>query len=401
MMIPYRQSGFLFLVVLWSATTIGLVISKLTQQQEDLINLEFDPLAPLGKEDLITLRSSWGITVNDQCLYEFVYQFEHPTSLPVGDIDFKGSCAYGDQNDDGEIDASEEPKIAPEDGLPYLQPRRFWERFPNYVWATMGFNHLSVDWLPCGRRPMGYKTPQYDMSFFRVTPEYRAQTMVCKLYNDTSMTVIPFEDYCDVDQEDANGMNFYIRPGAVLDRNPVVNMPAEFTSRYQSFGPIPHYGLRTWDERSVPENPNAWNSLPSFMSSYAGNLAMWQAHVPYHMISGDERQFHSGANRYFEATLQTLPDTWSVKYDESTGKVVFTIVGKAEICRGDFERAEKAAGGPPIFIDYDTIPIKAANDTGSGDGDKKDDPSSGHLRSIVSATILQIGMLAFALSQFL
>jgi hypothetical protein len=39
-----------------------------------------------------------------------------------------------------------------------------WEVFPDYIWATMGFNHLSVDFLPCGRRPNGYTTPQYDLS---------------------------------------------------------------------------------------------------------------------------------------------------------------------------------------------------------------------------------------------
>jgi hypothetical protein len=45
-----------------------------------------------------------------------------------------------------------------------LEPRQMWERFPDYVWATTGFNHLSVDWHPCGHRPPGYTTPHYDFS---------------------------------------------------------------------------------------------------------------------------------------------------------------------------------------------------------------------------------------------
>ena len=161
-----RSSNFLFCVILWSSTEVLSVFSLLEQEQElelvkkqdDLVKLDEDPLAVLGEEDSTALRSSWGLTVNDQCLYEFVYQFEHVDSLPIGDDVFKGTCQFSD------LDGEElEPQIAP-DGIPYLEPRRFYERFPDYVWATMGFNHLSMDWLPCGRKPAGYKTAQYDFS---------------------------------------------------------------------------------------------------------------------------------------------------------------------------------------------------------------------------------------------
>ena len=159
-----RSSNFLFCVILWLSTEVLSVFSQqelepeleLVQKQEDLVELVEDPLAVLGEEDTTTLRSSWGMTVNDQCLYEFVYQFEHLDSLPIGDDAFKGTCEF--ENLEGE-----KPKLAP-DGIPYLEPRRFYERFPDYVWATLGFNHLSVDWLPCGRQPAGYKTAQYDFS---------------------------------------------------------------------------------------------------------------------------------------------------------------------------------------------------------------------------------------------
>jgi len=379
-------------------------------KNKNLTHLDYDPLAVLGKEDMHTLKSSWVMTVNDQCLYEFVYEFEHPDIFPIGDEEHDGTCDFGTLYD------PVKPKYA-SDGLPYLKPRRHWFRFPNYIWATLGFNHLSVDWLPCGRKPAGYRQPEYEFSFFRVTPEYRALNMVCKLYDEPSRTVVPFQDYCAVDsaQEDINGMNFYITPGAMVHLDPLVNMPSDFTHRHQTFGAVPYDGLRAWDESRVPDTPDDWNDLPVFMSTYAGNLAMWQVHVPYKFVNGKKRQFHSLAHRYWETTIQTLPDTWAVKYDERDGKIILTIVGKSELCREDFERAEKAAGGPPMFPDY-TTPSEAptSETTIDGDGSGKnveddekmkesedEDPSSGSFTIIGISTVIYVVMTVIALKQSL
>lgn len=362
-MIPSRSSIFLCLEILCSSVIfLGSVVSQevpsLTKKQDlTLIGDNDDSYRTLeedvlGTEDMTPLKGSWAITVNDQCLYEFVYEFEHNIKFPIGQESFTENCDFGD------VRMPIEPKIA-HDGLPFLKPRRHFERFPDYVWVTMGFNHLSIDWLPCGRRPAGYKAPQYDLSFFRVTPEYRTETMTCKVTNNTA---VPFEDVCDSKQDDVKGMNMFVVPGAMISPDPVVNMPVEFTPRHRGYGPLPHYGLRSWDEAKVPETPAEWDDIPIFMSTYAGHLVMWQAHVPYKMMKGEERKFHSNADRYFHTTIQTLPDTWAVKYNELTGKVHFTIVGKAELCREDFERAQKAAGGPPVFPDYETIYRGSVND---------------------------------------
>ena len=178
--------------------------------------------------------------------------------------------------------------------------------------------------------------------------------MDCKLLNDAEV-VIPGEKICDFDQTEPNGMNFFIVPGALTDRNPVVNMPFQFDRPELGNGPMPHYGLRSWDQVNIPQFPTNWNDIPIFMSSYAGDLVMWQAHVPYRMISGEEDQFHSNSERYFETTVQTLPDTWAADYDVSDGMVRFHMVGKAGLCRGEFEKAQADAGGAPIFPNYDDL----------------------------------------------
>jgi hypothetical protein len=117
---------------------------------------EDDPMSVLGEAVWTRLRPGWSLTVNDQCLYEFVFQFEHDPNLPIGDPEFLGTCHFGETSDDP-------PEKAP-DGKLYLEPRQMWERFPDYVWATIGFNHLSVDWHPCGHRPRGYSIAHYDFS---------------------------------------------------------------------------------------------------------------------------------------------------------------------------------------------------------------------------------------------
>ena len=111
-----------------------------------------DPLEVLGEAAWTRLRPGWSLTVNDQCLYEFIFQFEHDERLPVGEQEFRETCSFGEQ-----------PQTAP-DGKLYLEPRQMWERFPDYVWATIGFNHLSVDWHACGHRPRGYAMAHYDFS---------------------------------------------------------------------------------------------------------------------------------------------------------------------------------------------------------------------------------------------
>lgn len=136
---------------MWS--TLLLPLALLLLLSEAVVADDDDPLSVLGEAAWTRLRPGWSLTVNDQCLYEFVFQFEHDENLPVGEQEFREECSFEDGGS----------KTAP-DGKPYLEPRQMWERFPDYVWATIGFNHLSVDWHACGHRPRGYAMAHYDFS---------------------------------------------------------------------------------------------------------------------------------------------------------------------------------------------------------------------------------------------
>lgn len=252
----------------------------------------------------------------------------------------------------------------------------------------------------------------FQLQFFRVTPEYRVNNMVCKVYGDKYMTIVPFEDYCHPvqDMDDPDAIAFHIIPTAMKDSWPTVNMPKEFTARKVTYAAQPYYGMRAWDEERIPEEVDDWKYPEIFTASHAGQTVLWQAHVPYKFISGEDRQFHSLAHRYWETTVQTMPDTWAVKYDERTGKIYFTIVGKSELCREDFEKAQAAAGGPPQFPYYpddDILGSEAptmvpgdARENGEPNRPKNQPSESGAVSVATTTTILQlVALVAVALLQ--
>jgi hypothetical protein len=328
-----------------SRESVLVVLSLLSTANVSDAQAQGPDLSMLGEPSWNRFRPGWSLTVNDQCMYEFVFEFEHDETLPMGTQNFENKCSFKDPK-------TKDPFLA-DDGEPYLGGRKHWERFPAYVWATMGFNHLSVDWYACGHQPRGFSLPHYDFSFFRVTPEFRA-FMTCDLLVDEQL-VVPGEEVCAFQQETVEGMNFFVVPGALVNRNPVVNMPASFTRPKSGNGPVPHVGLRSWDQETVPATPNRWKDLALVMSSYAGDLVMWQAHVPLEKISGDVDQFTSAAARYHETTVQTLPDTYAFDYDVKDGKVRLHMIGKSQLCRQDFENAQSVVGGVPVFPDYDYL----------------------------------------------
>jgi hypothetical protein len=225
--------------------------------------------------------------------------------------------------------------------------------------------------------------------------------MQCKLLNDEEV-IVPGEQICDLEQDDPNGMNFFIVPGALVDRNPVVNMPYVFQRSDLGDGPMPHYGLRSWDQVNLPQFPTDWNDIPIFMSTYAGDLVMWQAHVPHKMVSGEEDQFHSNSDVYFETTVQTLPDTWAADYDVSDGVIRFIMVGRAGLCRGDFEKAQAAAGGEPIFPNYDDLFALVEGEQGNGNGNETngDQNESGASSLFIQSAPIQVVLLTLILLMF-
>ncbi|CAJ1949239.1 unnamed protein product [Cylindrotheca closterium] len=323
-------------------------------------------LSVLGENSFDRLRVGWALTVNEQCLYEFSLQFEHDETLPLGQDNFEGDCSIS-----GGGNAA--------DGKPIFDARSSWDRFPRYVWATTGFHHMSIDWYPCGifsgtagqAGADGYSTAQYHFSFFRVTPEFRAETMTCDV---TDQVVIPGEKVCKLEQDATNdkGLGFYIFPASitpvgVADKTAIVNMPDGF--KPPVYGTArPHVGFRAWDQTMTPFAPDQWKDLPAFMSTYAGDLAMFQPHVSYRQVSGDTSKFTANAQRYHSETLRSLPDSFSVHYDSKNGLIHYRMVGKSQLCKEKFESAKAAAGGDPVFPNYNDYAFQKNFTENGGEG---------------------------------
>eukprot|EP00980_Cylindrotheca_fusiformis_P026069 scaffold15305_cov126-Cylindrotheca_fusiformis.AAC.7 len=351
-------------------------------------------LSVLGENSWERFRPGWSLTVNDQCIYEFIFQYEHDDSLPIGADSFQGTCSISSA-------------VTGEDGKPLVRARMSWERFPDYVWATTGFTHMSLDWYPCGifsgaeeqANVDGYATPQYHFSFYRVTPEFRAQEMTCDL---TDKVIIPGDRVCLDIQTDTNynGMGFNILPATILpigsaDRTTIANLPKEFGYPVQGAA-RPHMGMRSFDQTAIPFASDQWKDIPLFMSTYGGDLAMFQPHIAYKMVSGSTDQFTSNSKRYSQPTVATLPDTFAVDYDASDGIIRYHMIGKSQLCKEKFEEARSIAGGSPVFPNYDDLRFQQnVTENGLGPAASGESGSRSLLLEIflVSALIVWFGVL--------
>ncbi|KAL3938077.1 MAG: hypothetical protein SGBAC_006944, partial [Bacillariaceae sp.] len=161
------------------------------------------------------------------------------------------------------------------------------------------------------------------------------------------------------DATNDKGLGFYIFPASIVpvgaaDKTAIVNMPSGF--KPPAYGAArPYVGFRAWDQTVTPFAADQWKDLPAFMSTYAGDLAMFQPHVSYRQVSGATSKFAANSQQYHKETLRNLPDSFSVHYDSKNGLIQYRMVGKSQLCKEKFESAMAAAGGSPVFPNYNDV----------------------------------------------
>lgn len=97
---------------------------------------ELETMYPqLGLNSLEPLSYEYDVSVDDECDYTFEISFEHNSNFDVGTAE---TCVGG--------------ALAEYDGLPMLAGRWMYEVYPDYVKEATGFDHLSLDYNPCGRK---------------------------------------------------------------------------------------------------------------------------------------------------------------------------------------------------------------------------------------------------------
>lgn len=174
----------------------------------DLEVLETIDLSQLGTPDLSRFEASYNVSVDPTtCQYEIKLTWKKSAQDTPGPSMFEGSCAPNENT--GNAD----------DGSPWHAPPRNWVQFPPYVFGTTGFDHLSMSFLPCGRKPGMYKQARYDLNFYTVIPQYRTY-MRCQTFQNPEI--------CQYNQTDYIGRGFFSIPRLVRNPDFLANMPTRF-----------------------------------------------------------------------------------------------------------------------------------------------------------------------------
>ena len=288
------------------ATTAG--VSSQTATADSNVDL-----SPLGTQDLSVYKFGFGIKVDDNCDYTFTIEFIHPPSFFLGDQNT--TCKPG--------------VIAP-DGLPYNDGRWYWDELPAYIQNATGFNHISLDWNPCGHPGNGFLTPHTDVHMYTVTPQFRVQHMVCNLLQQTIV--------CQPNAQAGNtyGEGFFV--AALTSNGTFVNMPAGFTTH--PFDAVQHMGMHAWNGAQEPATPEQWIVPILILVTYGKIINAFEPMLPFDWTNGTVDQFFEEKIAYVDQTQLQLPNYFSVYFNAQTQVTTITTTGKSGICKQEFDAAQ-------------------------------------------------------------
>jgi hypothetical protein len=298
------------------------------------INLNFEileevDLSVLGTSNLDRYQGTYQVTVDDEddCQYLLRIDFKHDSANPVpsNSNEFTSSCNPGNA-------------FPASDGLNYHALRRNWLSFPQYLELATGFNHMSLNWKPCGLPPQGLRQPRYDLNFYNVIPHYR-KFMTCQEFPNNKMPA-----NCLYNQSDYLGRGHFSMPTLheKSNREFIANMPVDFQPDTVEPQAYQYEGLVAFDIDEVPNTPENW-TLPVFhMSSYDGDILSWRALLPYSFVSGPNSSFFAGNQFYVYQTEQRLPASWNMTYHAASGLISVFLQGTSGICGDTFVDAQQA-----------------------------------------------------------
>jgi hypothetical protein len=296
----------------------------------DLEVLEQIDLRALGTPNMDRHQGAYDLTVDEACNYLLTVSFKRHEDDVRGDAypDFEDSCAPN-------TDTGNAP-----DGNPWHEPRRHWMQFPQYVFDTTGFDHVSLYWRPCGLPPKGLRQSRYDMNFYTVIPQYRA-FWTCQEFKTPKV--------CQYNQTSFLGRGHFSLPRLARDPDFVANMPLNYQPDPSLPEAYQYEGLVSYNQDVVPETPDAW-VLPTFqMNSYDGDVVAWTALLPDTFIRGDTSSISYSTQYFIYQTKPRLPGNWNMTYDHESGVISVLLQGSAGMCGAGFdaakEEAEQASNG--------------------------------------------------------
>lgn len=299
-------------------------------------NMDEIDLSFLGTPNLTQYDGKIDLSVeerdDDECIYTIHLDFDPSgKETPPGNGGYEGSCATNSGN--------------ATDGIPWHAPRRHWMRFPEHIADITGLNHLSMEWVPCGRPPLGYRQARWDLNFYTVEPEYRS-FMVCDTFKTPSV--------CQYDQTSHLGRRMFTLPRLARDPYYLVNLPKDFTPDPEYPEAFEHEGLISYDPTIVPANTSNW-TLPTFhMTTFDAAVVSWRAMIPHDFFAGKSWVRSSEYQFYVYQTMLGLPSNWSTFYDGSrmTVEVKGSVLpGAKSICGGSLDPVKVNQGDKKIIFE--------------------------------------------------
>ena len=211
------------------------------------------------------------------------------------------------------------------EGQSCLVEQRNVYRFDADFRKATGFDHVGIDWSPCGHPPLeNFGRPHLNFHIFRITPEQR-DSLTCDMLNPFICKFPP-----DQIQTSLSGKKFFIvakEAGSGL----IANAPPTHT--YAMDSAVPGEGLHAWDQAAAELTPDWVNPL-LVTGLYGADINFWEPMFPYEFASGDSENFYEEYPEYVSQTITTLPFYWSMRYDPETEETTLIMKGKAGSCGG-------------------------------------------------------------------
>jgi len=320
----------------WHCLIISVSCFLSTVLSLDSINMDLEILSRIDVSDL---------GQPDLNLYNGKYNLTIDGDNSSGDSDSSSSCRYTlriDLNikDSLEKDVPGEPNFTSE-----CAPTNATGVSP-YVYETTGFDHVSVNWIPCGTKPLGYQKPRYDLNFYTVLPQYRT-FMTCDVFKTPEV--------CQYNQNNPQGRSQFTLPRLVNDPNFLANMPIHFQPDLEFPEAFQYEGLMNFDKDNIPVTPDDWK-LPTFlMSTYDAAVVSWRAMIPHSFIYKKETATSSQSQFYVFQTMIGLPSEWNMSFDLSTGILSVRLHGASinHVCGADFDKVKNELEYDIVFEEPD------------------------------------------------
>jgi len=214
------------------------------------------------------------------------------------------------------------------DAVSCLNEQRNLYEISNMFKDHTGFNHVGLDYSPCGHPPTGVFTiPHLNFHFFRATPHER-EISTCKMIPGAPVCDFPGSGSPSPVQSTPSGRAYFVQSHD-LDTDKVANMPSTFSSNLSTA--VAGEGVHAWDFDKVTDQNN-WTEPLLIIGTYDGNIRFWEPMVPLTFLMGSQNEFYEEHITYEAQTIMELPSSYSVAYDAASGLTTLTMRGTSAVC---------------------------------------------------------------------